>query len=123
MSISLDGQVMFDEHQLNIEKESVHRDSLERSAIGLDGVISIDLGQRKRTIKQRGVIRSNSTEGLNETIENISSLIDGNTHTLTLGDGTTISNLRMDTFKVSKEQASGNGISCDYEIVYTQLVV
>jgi hypothetical protein len=60
---------------------------------------------------------------MDEKIDAISAYIDGNTHTLVTGKGEIIDNLRMDTFKVSKKRTSGNGICCDYEIVYTQLKV
>ena len=46
MSATLDGQELFDRQQLQIEQESVHRDSVERTAAGLDGILSIDLGRR-----------------------------------------------------------------------------
>ena len=45
MSGTLDGQDLFEEYQLNIEQGSICRDSTERTVAGLDGVLSIDLGQ------------------------------------------------------------------------------
>jgi hypothetical protein len=48
--------------------------------------------------------------------------MDGNTHTLVSNEDKKFDNLRMDSFKVSKERTGGSGIVVDYEIVYTQLV-
>ena len=56
MSVTLDGQNLFDKQQLEIELGSFSRDSIERTSPGLDGVFSIDLGGRGRVIKQRGVL-------------------------------------------------------------------
>ena len=123
MGATLDGQILFDEQQLEIEPGSVSRDSIERVVAGLDGVLSIDLGRRSRKIKQKGLLRAKSRMQMNERISAISACMDGDTHTLTTGSGEEFDNLRMDVFKVAKERASGSGVAVDYEIVYTQLVV
>ena len=122
MRITLDGQDLFDEQQLEIESGSISRVSIERAVAGLDGVLSIDMGGRGRKIKQKGLLQAKSRTQMNKRINAISAYIDGNTHTLTRSDGEELNNLRMDSFKVSKERASGRGIVVDYEIVYTQLV-
>ncbi len=44
MSVTLDGQNLFDEQQLEIEQDSLNRDSIERAVAGLDGVLSVDMG-------------------------------------------------------------------------------
>ena len=123
MSTTLDGQSLFDEQQLEIEPESIGRDSIERTVPGLDGVLSIDLGGRSRKIKQRGVLRAKSRSQMDDRISVISAYMDGDTHMLATGSGKEFDNLRMDVFKVSKERASGGGVAIDYEIVYTQLEV
>jgi len=123
MSATLDGQILFDERQLEIELGSVSRDSIERAVPGLDGVLSIDMGGRGRKIKQRGVLRAKSRSQMDDRIKAISAYIDGDTHTLVTGDGEEFDNLRVDVFKVSKERVSGGGVAIDYEIVYTQLKV
>ena len=123
MSTTLDGQSLFDEQQLEIEPESISRDSIERTVPGLDGMLSIDLGRRGREIKQRGVLRAKSRSQMDDRISVISAYMDGDTHTLATGSGKKFDNLRMDVFKVSKERASGGGVAIDYEIVYTQLKV
>jgi hypothetical protein len=121
MGLTLDGQNLFDEQQLEIEPGSFRRDSMEKAVLGLDGVLSVDLGRRARKIKQRGVLRAKSRSQMNDRISAISAYMDGDTHTLVTGSGEEFDNLRMDVFKVSKERAGG-GIVVDYEIVYTQLV-
>ncbi len=123
MSATLDGQNLFDEQDLKIERGSVSRDSMERAVSGLDGVLSIDLGGRSRKIKQRGVLRAKSRSQMDDRISAISAYIDGDTHTLVISNGEEFDNVRMDAFKVTKEKTSGSGLCCDYEIVYTQLVV
>ncbi len=122
MSVTLDGQNLFDEQQLEIEQDSLNRDSIERAVSGLDGVLSVDMGGRGRKIKQKGVLRAKSRTQMSNRISVISEYMDGDTHTLVTGDGDKFDNLRMDSFKVSKERAGGGGIVADYEIVYTQLV-
>lgn len=123
MGVTLDGQNLFDEQQLEILPGSLSRDSIERSVAGLDGVLSIDLGERGRKIKQTGVLQAKSRAQMNEKISAISAYIDGDTHTLITDNGTSINNLRMDTFRVDNERTSGSGFCCDYEIIYTQLKV
>ncbi len=122
MRVTLDGQNLFDEQQLEIEPGSITRDSIERAVAGLDGVLSIDMGGRGRKIKQKGLLQAKSRMQMNNRINAISAYMDGNTHTLARSDGEILNNLRMDSFKVSKERAGGSGIVVDYEIIYTQLV-
>ena len=122
MGIKLDGQNLFDEQQLEIEAGSISRDSIERAVAGLDGVLSIDIGERGRKIKQTGLLQAKSRMQMKNRINAISAYMDGNTHTLARSDGDKLDNLRMDSFKVSNERAGGRGIVVDYEIVYTQLI-
>jgi hypothetical protein len=120
MGVSLDGQILFDEQHTDIEQGSFTRASIERTVPGLEGMLSIDLGSRSRKIKQTGSLRAASRAQLNDKIDAITSFMDGNIHTLTVG-GEEFSNLRMDSFKVSDIRTSGGGVAADYEIVYTQL--
>jgi hypothetical protein len=122
MRVTLDGQNLFDEQQLEIEPGSISRDSIERAVAGLDGVLSIDMGGRGRKIKQKGLLQAKSRTQMNNRINTISAYLDGNTYTLARSDGEKLNNLRMDSFKVSKERAGSIGIVVDYEIIYTQLV-
>ena len=123
MSVTLDGQPLFDEQQLEIEPGSSSRDSIERAMPGLDGVLSIDLGGRSRPIRQKGVLRVRSRAELNDKIGEISAFMDGDTHTLVTGSGEEFHDVRMDVFNTSNERTSGGGVSIDYEIIYTQLKV
>jgi hypothetical protein len=122
MRVTLDEQNLFDEQQLEIERDSLKRDSIERAVSGLDGVLSIDMGGRGRKIRQRGILRAQSRMQMNARISAISAYMDGKVHTLATSDGEKFENLRMDSFKTDRERAGGNGIAMDYEIVYTQLV-
>ncbi len=121
MSVTLDGQNLFDEQQLEIEQDSLNRDSIERAVAGLDGVLSVDMGGRTRKIRQRGTLRAKSRTQMNDRINVISAYMDGNTHTLVINEGEKFDNLRMDSFKVNKKRAGGGSMVVDYEIVYTQL--
>jgi hypothetical protein len=122
MSVTLDGNISFDEQQFEIEVGSFSRDLIERAMPGLDGVLSVDLGRRHRNIKQGGVLRAKSRSQMNDIISVISACMDGDTHTLVTDSGEELDNLRMDSFKVNKERVDGSGIVIEYEIVYSQLV-
>lgn len=121
MNATLDGQNVFDEHQFEIELGSVSRDSIEKVVSGLNGVLSVDLGERGRKIKQRGVLRAKSQSQMDERINAISAYMDGGTHTLVTSRGENYETLRIDVFKVNKERTDGSGVAIDYEIIYTQL--
>ena len=54
MQVTLDGQRLFDGEKPEITISSVTREYIEKSAIGLDGLLSIDLGKRGRKIMQNG---------------------------------------------------------------------
>ena len=120
--ITLDGQNLFDEQQVEIEAGSIRRDSMEKTVSGTNGVLSIDLGQRGRKIKQKGLLRAKSILQMNEKVSTISAYMDGKTHTLILSSGEQFENVRMDVFKVGRFQPSGIGTVVEYEISYTQLV-
>ena len=121
MSTTLDGQKLFDDRELQIQPQSVHRDSVERTVPGLDGVLSIDLGGRSREIRQSGVLRARSRSQIKERIGAISAYVDGDTHTLLTSSGEEFNNLRMDDFRATRERTSGGWVEVDYDIVYTQL--
>ena len=120
MQVTLDGQRLFDEQSLEIRMGSINRASMERAVPGLDGVLSIDLGQRNRQITQSGTLRAKSRLQMDSKISTISAHMDGETHTLVAGNQE-LENLRMDSFKILSEHKDGAGICIDYEIVYTQL--
>ena len=119
--VNLDGINLFGEGESQIEIGSFSRESIERSAAGLDGVISIDLGERGRKIRQKGEIRARSKADLDSKVGAISAFIDGDTHTLVGSQGERFENLRVDSVSVKNERESGSGVVSDYEIVYWQL--
>ncbi len=121
MSTTLDGNALFDEHDLRIEAASIERDSVERAVAGLDGMMSIDLGRRCRKVRQRGVLRAASHAALRGRLDAIMAFIDGNPHTLVTADGRRYANVRTDTFRLLDERTTGAGVTARYEIVYTQL--
>ncbi len=121
MSITLDGQAIFDEQGLTISVGSPSRASLERAVAGLDGTLSIDLGARSRQVRQTGALRAPSRAAMHTRVQAIAAFIDGQTHTLTTADGQVLDNLRMDSIKKVAEYPGGPGVVADYEIVYTQL--
>jgi hypothetical protein len=118
---TIDGNDLFDSRQPEIELGSFKRDSIERAAPGLDGVMTIDMGRRGRKLKQTGTLRAKSRDRLNDRISAISEYIDGDTHALVTGDGREFDNLRMDSFEVTKETVDGAYIVVDYQITYIQL--
>ena len=121
MSVTLDGNILFDEQQFEIEPGSFARDSVERVVPGLDGVLSIDLGRHGRKIKQRGTLRATSRTQMNDRTRAISAYMDGDTHTLVTSGAEQFENLRMDSFEVSNDRKDGGGVTLDYQIIYTQL--
>jgi hypothetical protein len=121
--VNLDGINLFGEGESQIEVDSFGRESIERSAAGLDGVVSIDMGGRGRKIRQKGEIRARSKADLDSKVEAISAFIDGDTHTLVGSQGERFENVRVDSVSVKNERASGSGVVADYEVVYMQLMV
>ncbi|MGD0596468.1 MAG: hypothetical protein ABSA64_02970 [Sedimentisphaerales bacterium] len=121
--VNLDGINLFGEGDSQIEVGSFGRESIERSVAGLDGVISIDLGERGRKIRQKGEIRARSKVDLDSKAGAISAFIDGDTHTLVGSQGERFENVRVDSVSVKNERESGSGVVGDYEVVYTQLMV
>jgi hypothetical protein len=120
MRATIDETLEFEQEYLKVG--SYHRDAVERSITGLDGVMSIDLGMRKRQLLQKGILHADSTESLRGKVNSFSKLMDGRTHKLVLGDASYFGNLRVDVFEVAKENHSGIGPSCNFEIRYTQLM-
>ncbi|HPS56434.1 MAG TPA: hypothetical protein PLP05_12615, partial [Sedimentisphaerales bacterium] len=102
---------------------ALRRDSIEKTVCGLDGVVSIDLGNRGRVIKQKGILNAVSHSDMRRKVDAINVFIDGCSHMLVTDRGEVFDNLRMDSFKVCSERVSGCEVCCDYEIVYNQLVV
>lgn len=121
MRVTLDGNILFDEQQLEIELGSFNRDFIERAMPGLDGVLTVDLGRHGRKIKQKGTLRAKSRAQMNDRIRAISAHMDGDAHTLVTSSGEELENLRMDSFEVSNDRKDGGGLTLDYQIIYKQL--
>jgi hypothetical protein len=123
MSTTLDGNALFDEQGLQIQVGSCSRAHIERAIYGLDGVVSIDLGQRTREIRQRGILRAPDRVAMQARTDSIAAFMDGGTHTLRTTGGQEYHNIRTDSFKQVDERTSGSGLVVEYEILYTQLGV
>lgn len=121
MSTTLDDRALFDEQGLRIQVGSWQRAAIERAVPGLDGMVSIDLGRRCRTLRQRGVLRASGQATMRARLDAIEAFLDGATHTLVTADGQTYAKLRADAFTPLDRDVSGTGIVVKYELVYTQL--
>ena len=121
MNTTLDGHALFDEQDLRIDAGPVKRACVERTVPGLDGVASIDLGDRGRQLSQRGTLRATSRAGLQRRIDAIAAFADGTTHTLVTSDGRQYDRVRVDAFRLIEERAVGAGVVAKYEIEYRQL--
>jgi hypothetical protein len=121
MNTTLDGKALFDEQDLQMEIDSPQRASMERSIPGLDGTLSIDLGRRPRSLRQRGTLRAAGQAQMQTRLSAIEACIDGRTHTLTTASGHVYTQVRMDALRRLKTHVAGPGISVEYEIAYTQL--
>ncbi|MBN1508731.1 MAG: hypothetical protein JW955_17920 [Sedimentisphaerales bacterium] len=121
MSVTLDNSTLFDEQGFEIETGSLSRAHIDRAIPGLDGMLSIDLGERTREIRQKGVLRASSRAAMQVRIDSIAAFMDGRTHTLRAAGGREYRNVRMDSLRQIDERAGGQGIIVQYEIIYTQL--
>ncbi len=121
MQTKLDNEIVFDDSELQIHVGSWKRDCIERTAGGVDGVLSIDLGLRDRTITQKGTLRAASNEAMNRKIDSITAMIDGASHSLTTKNGEQFDNVRMDQFEILSMRLDGSGVCCEYKASYTQL--
>ncbi len=120
MRAMLDNEIFFEEKSFELEIKSPQRGVFQRSAAGLDGQVSIDLGLRGRKIIQKGEMRSQSQSGLQRQIDAINELIDGNSHILRCPDGRIFENLLIEEFKTGPLVSGGSHISCQYQITYNQ---
>jgi len=120
-AVRLDGERIFGAGAVEIKAGSSRREAVEKSAAGLDGVVSIDMGLRSRKLRQAGELRAASRADLDSRLAAVSAFMDGKTHKLSVDGGQEFENVRMDSFEVSGERSSGGGVVAGYEIVYTQL--
>jgi hypothetical protein len=119
MSARLDSTIEFE--QLLIKSGSFNRDVVEKSAAGVNGLLSIDLGSRGRKLILKGLLRAQSKATLKEKTEKLSLLADGKMHTLEAKDGGKYADLRVDSFEVIRQDHSGAGVCCEFEMKFTQL--
>jgi hypothetical protein len=118
----LDDKVIFDEESFELEVRSPQRSIIQRSAAGLDGQVSIDLGLRGRKLVQKGELRARNQAELRKRIGEIDELIDGSLHTLRCLDGRVFENLLIENFQTDSFVSGGAHISCQYSITYIQQV-
>jgi hypothetical protein len=121
MKANLDNFVYFDSDSFNLQIKSRQRDIVSRKAVGLDGETGIDLGQRSRKLVQSGQLRAANKNMLNEQIADIDKMFDGQSRTLITPGGKAFEDLRIDSFQTGDVVVSGSAVSCNYEIIYTQL--
>ena len=120
-SITYGGQGLFGRGVHTLEVDSWQRESVDRGFAGLDGTISLDLGRRKRAIRQRGYLVAESRAELTKLVGAIQACIDGETRELVDADGQRYGEVRMDQFKQMGTVKMGSHVRCDYEIRYMQL--
>jgi hypothetical protein len=119
MWTKIDEAIKLEHKELQID--SWIRDSAEKSAPGLDGVITVDHGMRSRRIIQQCIIRAASESSLQELLDMMIGLIDGKEHVLTLENGVCYEHLRVDGVSSEKTMSNGAGVSCGIKVIYTQL--
>ena len=119
MKVLLNGTATFEQRKLTAG--SWHRESVERSAAGIDGTVSIDLGKRSRELVQEAVFRAFNEAELKAKIDIVRQYMDGSTYSLVVQGGRQFDNLRIDSVEVKGKDYNGAGVSCVCEIKYTQL--
>ena len=120
MKAVLDNEIIFNEDYFGLEIKSFQREVVQRSAAGLDGQVSIDLGLRGRKLVQKGQLRAKNQAELQEIIDQINGLIDGNEHILRCPDGRVFENLVIENFQAGSFVFGGAQTSCQYQITYLQ---
>lgn len=122
-----DGRILFDGKDLFGPGEHViipqawQRRRIDYAAAGLDGVVSLDLGRRSRTLRQTGRLSADSVNELQKMIAAIEARSDGGAYELFDRYGTSYNHVRLDGFQQKGPIRRANLVCCDYEIIYTQL--
>lgn len=122
MKATIDDKIIFSEAPFELEVKSCQRSVIQKSAAGLDGQVSIDMGLRGRKIVQKGVLRARGQTELQQQIDAMNKLIDGNLHVLRCPDGRVFENLLIEEFQASQVASGGANVNCQYHITYTQQV-
>ncbi|MCE5340534.1 MAG: hypothetical protein LLF92_05325 [Planctomycetaceae bacterium] len=110
--------IFFDDETFEIEVKTLNRGVVQRSAAGLDGQLTIDMGLRERKLAQTGQLRAKNEAELQRQIDAINELIDGQLHILRSSDGRVFDNLLVETFETESVIKSGAYMSCSYHITY-----
>ena len=119
MRVWIDREVKIDEAVL--EAGSIRRGVVERSICGLDGVASIDLGDRGREISVKGILRAASGKGLDSFTKMIEAKMDRGTCILSLDNGREFGDIRIDLFETEDLEFSGSSVSCKCKLLCKQL--
>jgi hypothetical protein len=119
MNAAFDGTVLFE--QLDLTVGSWERSALEKSAVGVDGVVSVDLGKRAREVVVRGLVRAFSDQRLMIRLDAVRALADGACHTLAVSDGRYFDRLRVDGVETGSRSYSGRGVCCEFTVRFRQL--
>ncbi len=119
MKVVLNGIATFEQRKLTLG--SWRRESVERSAAGVDGTVSIDLGKRSRELVQEAVFRAFNEVQLKAKVDIVRQYMDGSACWFVVQGGQQFDNLRVDSIEVEDKDYSGAGVSCVCEIRYTQL--
>jgi len=110
--------IIFDDDSFTLEVKTLKRSFVQRSAAGLDGQLSIDMGLRDRKLVQTGQLRAKNKTELQRQIDSINELVDGQLHTLKCSDGRVFNNLVVGEFQTDAIIQSGAYVSCSYHITY-----
>lgn len=121
--VRFDGQALFGLGKHVVKVSSRKREQVERGFGGLDGMVSIDLGERGRSIQQVGTLISQSVAELGVVKDRIEAYIDGMAYVLIDQDGRSLGQVRMDTFEAKDVVVLASQVRCGYDIQYTQLRV
>jgi hypothetical protein len=121
MQVLIDGNSLFD-RDARIESGPETEQVLEKSSPGLDGIVSISMGRRKRSLKQTGTLRALGRAGLENRKECIRALVGSGDHRIVSEQTSPLMNVRIDSVAFGAERFSGTGIVCEYTINYTQLL-
>ena len=119
--VRFDGQVLFGPGTHRVAVGSRQREQVQHNFGGLDGTLSVDLGERQRTITQTGTLIAQSVSHLEAIKAAIETYIDGMVYALVDQDGQTYEQVRMDRFAAPQVVVLANQVRCNYEIHYTQL--
>ena len=121
-SATLDEAELFASGPHEIVAGSPARLAGERTFSGLAGALVVDLGQRPRTLLQRGRLSAASAESLAQLEAAIEARVDGTVHALVARDGTSYPYVRVERFTRRGPVETGLRRHRPYEIEYTEFL-